>query len=57
MSKRTNYLNTMLMRATAEHDKLGRRIASLKRSLAQEQAQQLTPGGEPNGKTQTLEKC
>lgn len=56
MSKRTNYLNTMLMRATAEHDKLGRRIESLKRSLAQEQAQQLTAGGDSDGKTQPLEK-
>lgn len=56
MSKRTNYLNTMLMRATAEHDKLGRRIESLKRSLAQEQAQHLTIGGVINGKTQPPEK-
>ena len=56
MSKRTNYLNTMLMRATAEHDKLGRRIESLKRSLAQEQAQQFTAGGDSDGKTQPLEK-
>lgn len=56
MSRRTNYLNTMLLRATAEYDKLGRKIASLKRSLAQEQTRQLKTGGESNAQTQAHEK-
>lgn len=55
MSRRTNYLNTMLLRATAEYDKLGRRIASLKRSLAQEQTRQPKTGGELNAQTQAHE--
>lgn len=56
MSRRTDYLNTMLMRTTAEHDRLSRRIKSLKRSIAQEQAQRIDMRGEKYNKKQNLKK-